>query len=258
MIKRKARIFLWALIMCLALPGAAMANSGSGVTIQVSGRVLQAAQQFISSEGRSYVDVASFLQAVGTAYELNEAEQTVTVRGSSVPVVNRDGVWVAQVRELAEAAGASRVNWNSLSRTVDVVFDPKLIVYGDVVAAGLCIPQNRFTAGQSMVFRMTALNSLTGELVEDAKLQVHLSTGEVLDMHLGSHPPDAPNAEYFWSVRYDVTEDTPTGTLNYYVTAETETLRGEFRPFNIMPSLLTIVSREEASSGETTGGTTAE
>jgi hypothetical protein len=253
-LKRRAQVVLWALILGLVLPGAAMANAEDDVTIQVNGQALQAKQHFTSA-GKSYVDVASFLEAVGIAYKLNEAEQTVSVRGSNVAVVNRDGVWVAKVTELAEAAGASRVNWNGLSQTVDVVFDSELIVYGDVVAAELCIPQNRFTAGQSMVFRMTAKNPLTGELAEDAKLQVHLSTGEVLDMHLCEHPPGVPNAERFWSVRYDVTEDTPTGTLNYYVTAETETLKGQFQPFNILPSLLTIVAGDEAPAD---GGAAAE
>ena len=46
------------------------------------------------------------------------------------------------------------------------------------------------------------------------KLQVHLSTGNVLDMEYGEHAED-----HFWTVNYTVTPDTPTGQLDYFVTA---------------------------------------
>ncbi|MEG0439874.1 MAG: hypothetical protein RR587_11640, partial [Solibacillus sp.] len=48
----------------------------------------------------------------------------------------------------------------------------------------------------------------------------------------------------FWVVAYPVTADTPTGTLGYTVKAEYKDQTGEFKPFNVAPSLLTIVSDE--------------
>jgi plastocyanin len=117
-----------------------------------------------------------------------------------------------------------------------------LAVTGDTVSEqGGCVLASRFTVGDKIVFRMDAIDSKTNKQVEDAKLQVHLSTGEVLDMTYGEHPPDADNAAKFWTAAYPVTDKTPTGTLDYYVTAEAGEKKGEFRPFNVAPSLLTIV-----------------
>lgn len=124
----------------------------------------------------------------------------------------------------------------------------KLFVYGDIVSSNGCVLQNRFTVGDRIVFRVNVLDALTGEQPEDAKVTVHLSTGESLELALGDHPPNAENPDRFWTVGYSVTEDTPTGTLEYYITAETADKKGEFRPFNVGPSLLTIVSPEEMQS----------
>lgn len=123
----------------------------------------------------------------------------------------------------------------------------KLFVYGDIVSGKGCVLASRFTVGDKIVFRVNVIDPLTGEQVEDAKVAVHLSTGEVLEMELGLHPPNQENAEKFWTVAYEVTEDTPTGTLEYFVRAETDTKSGEFRPFRVAPSMLTIVAAEEAS-----------
>lgn len=127
-----------------------------------------------------------------------------------------------------------------------------LIISGDTVSEkDGCVLQSRFTVGDLIVWRMDAIDSDTLEQVKDAKLQVHLSTGEVLDMHFASHPPDAEKgAPEFWSVAYQVTGDTPTGVLEYYVTAEDGDRKGEYRPFNVQTSLLTIVPPEGAGNQE--------
>lgn len=126
----------------------------------------------------------------------------------------------------------------------------KLFVYGDIVSSAGCVLQSRFTVGDRIVFRMNVQDALTGEQPEDAKVMVHLSTGESLEMHLGDHPPGAEDPDRFWTVGYTVTEDTPTGTMQYYVTAETADKSGEYRLFNVEPSLLTIVAPEEMEAGE--------
>ncbi len=117
-----------------------------------------------------------------------------------------------------------------------------LTVSGDTVSEqGGCVLASRFTVGDKIVFRMDVKDPSTNEQVEDAKVQVHLSTGEVLDMAYGEHPPGAENAPKFWVAAYPVTAETPTGTLEYHVTAEAGDRKGEFKPFNVQPSLLTIV-----------------
>lgn len=121
-----------------------------------------------------------------------------------------------------------------------------IVITGDTVTEqGGCVLASRFTVGDKIVFRMNAIDGSTNEQVTDAKLQVHLSTGETLDMEYGPHGDDN-----FWVVAYPVTEDTPTGTLEYHVTAEAGDRSAEFKPFNVAPSLLTIVDPEELAGGE--------
>lgn len=121
-----------------------------------------------------------------------------------------------------------------------------LILSGDIVSEqGGCVLASRFAAGDKIVFRMDAVDA-AGEQVTDATLQVHLSTGETLDMEYGPHGDDN-----FWVAAYPVTEDTPTGTLEYHVTAEAGDLSAEWKPFNVAPSLLTIVDPDEVAAAET-------
>lgn len=131
-----------------------------------------------------------------------------------------------------------------------------IMVSGDTVSEmGGCVLASRFSAGDKIVFRMNALDTNKVQM-EDAKLQVHLSTGEVLDMELDVHsPPDAKDPAKFWTAAYPVTEDTPTGTLEYYVTAVAADAKGEFRPFNVQPSLITIV--DPAATGTVPEGAPA-
>ncbi|MGE7023745.1 hypothetical protein [Solibacillus cecembensis] len=115
-----------------------------------------------------------------------------------------------------------------------------LVITGDTVTEqGGCVLASRFSAGDKIVFRNNVIDGITNEQVTEAKVQVHLSTGEVLDMTYGKHGDDN-----FWVVAYPVTADTPTGTLGYTVKAEYKDQTGEFKPFNVAPSLLTIVSDE--------------
>lgn len=116
-----------------------------------------------------------------------------------------------------------------------------LILTGDTVSEqGGCVLASRYSAGDKIVFRMNAYDSKTNEQMKDAKLKVHLSTGEELDMVYGTH-----GDEDFWVVAYPVTEETPTGSFEYYITGEAGDLKGEFRPFNVAPSLLSIVDLSE-------------
>lgn len=124
-----------------------------------------------------------------------------------------------------------------------------LIVSGDVVEekAG-CVLKSQFTEGDLIVWRMEVIDPETMEQAEGAELQVHLSTGEVLDMRYGPHPAGEEGAPEFWTASYPVTEDTPTGVLEYHVTAELGDKTGEFSPFDVAPSLLTVVSPDEAAT----------
>ncbi|WP_040286278.1 hypothetical protein [Sporosarcina koreensis] len=126
-------------------------------------------------------------------------------------------------------------------------------VYGDVVSENDgCVLQSQFKPGDNIVFRMDAVDPVTDEQIsEDAKLTVHLSTGEDLEMHHAAHPSgDTDPVPEFWTVAYQVTDDTPTGVLNYSVTAEMDGKKGEFKPFDVAPSLLTIIDPADAATEE--------
>ncbi|QAY66864.1 hypothetical protein [Paenibacillus protaetiae] len=235
--------------IALAVPAVAMASSSASVNVSVNGRAVQSSSTYITSAGQTYVDIAAFSSVAGVSYTLSADKKTAVINGTTIQVLLNNGVPVALARDLAQAAGASKVNWNNKTKSVEITYNAKLVVYGDTVSQlGGCIVQNRFVVGDTIIFRMKAVNSETGQLAENAKLQLHLSTGEVLDMTLGEHPPETPGAEKFWTVAYKITGDTPTGTLNYSVTAETDTLKGEYKPFNVMPSLITIVAADQTAA----------
>lgn len=242
-VKMSARVVILMAALVLMIPIMTLAKSND-VTVAVNGVNVGTEADAYTDNGKTYVNVAAFADVTGVSYTYDKATNKVTVNGTTMDVQSVDGKAFAYVRDIAKAAGAIDLKWDGKTQTVNITYGKQLIVYGDVVTQAGCAPENRFKAGDAIIFRMKAVNPITGAIAEDAKLQVHLSTGDVLDMHYGAHPPDAPNAEYFWTVRYDVTEDTPKGILNYKVTAETSTMKGEFKPFNVMPSLLTIISAE--------------
>lgn len=120
-----------------------------------------------------------------------------------------------------------------------------LFLSGDIVSEqGGCVLSSQFVSGDKIIFRMNVVDG-NGEQVEDADLKVHLSTGEELEMAYGPHGND-----HFWVVAYPVTEDTPTGQLEYHVTAEYDDLETEWKPFDVGPSLLTILEAEETEEVE--------
>lgn len=130
--------------------------------------------------------------------------------------------------------------------------ETSLVVSGDVVEekAG-CVLKSQFTTGDLIVWRVDVTDPETMEQApDDTKVQVHLSTGEVLDMRFGPHPAGEEDAPEFWTVSMPVTEETPTGVLEYHVTAEHGDKTGEFRPFDVAPSLLTINPAEGEAPAE--------
>jgi plastocyanin len=131
---------------------------------------------------------------------------------------------------------------NNKAEEADSPAKTSFVVTGDVVEekAG-CVLKSQFTAGDLIVWRVDVIDPETMEQAsDDTKVQVHLSTGEVLDMRYGAHPAGVDGAPEFWTVSLPVTEETPTGVLEYHVTAEKGDKKGEFRPFDVAPSLLTI------------------
>lgn len=119
-----------------------------------------------------------------------------------------------------------------------------LVISADTVSEqGGCVLSSRYSPGDKIIFRGNIVDGATGEQVVDAKAQVELSTGEVLDMAYGEHGDDK-----FWVVAYPITEDTPTGSLDYKITASYNDLTAQFEPFNVQPSKIQIVTDTVAAS----------
>jgi hypothetical protein len=125
----------------------------------------------------------------------------------------------------------------------------------DQMAQRACVMTNRFPRNGELVWRARVTDPRTGEPMDGAMLsnvEVQLSDGQVFKMEYGPHPP-APNPprDYYWTINWVIPADYPTGTLNYtIVAADNEGRIGEFKPFDIPPSLLTITDEVLAEIAE--------
>lgn len=132
----------------------------------------------------------------------------------------------------------------------------RLVIWGDVAlferpgTPNNCILTNRFTKGQRVGFRMTAIDGGTGEVENTAALTVHLMYGgKTLDVPMrwrggGGNVPRGylrpPNE--LWTGFWTVPDDAPTGMVTYTVSATDRFGRkATFTPFSYETSQITIV-----------------
>lgn len=92
---------------------------------------------------------------------------------------------------------------------------------------------------------MTAIDPLTGKYVETANLVVHLTFGgNTVDVPMNYRGTGANPRPGFWTTKWVVPADAPTGIVDYSVTATDDQGRtGEYKPFQIESSELTIVQQ---------------
>jgi hypothetical protein len=122
----------------------------------------------------------------------------------------------------------------------------RLIVYGDMALfqppghPENCILRNRFKRGEPVGWRMFVADPSTGKREESAQLVVHVNvSGKTLDIPMRYRAQ--PERE-FWVAKWVVPQDTPVGIVRYTVTATDKYGRtGEFKPFEVQASQLTIV-----------------
>lgn len=125
----------------------------------------------------------------------------------------------------------------------------KLIVYGDMamfVPPGNpenCLLRNRFKRGDPVGFRMFVADPDTGNREESAQLVVHVNfAGTTLDIPMRYRATAAQPERQFWVAKWIVPQDAPVGIVRYTVTATDKYGRsGEFKPFEVQASQLTIV-----------------
>ena len=125
----------------------------------------------------------------------------------------------------------------------------KLIVYGDMALfqppghPENCILRNRFKRGDPVGWRMFVADPQTGNREESAQLVVHVNyAGKVIDIPMRYRATEKQPERQFWVAKWVVPADTPTGIIRYTVTATDKYGRsGEFKPFEVQASQLTIV-----------------
>jgi hypothetical protein len=113
-----------------------------------------------------------------------------------------------------------------------------------------CILTNRFSKGQRVGFRMTAIDGGTGETENTAAITVHITyAGKTVDVPMrwrggGTGTPRGylrPPSE-LWTGAWTVPDDAPTGVVTYTATATDKFGRkATFTPFPFETSQLTIV-----------------
>lgn len=131
-----------------------------------------------------------------------------------------------------------------------------LIVFADTIQGGQNVPEDqqamrscvlssRFPRNSQIVWRARVIDPKTGAPMDDLmldKVEVTLSDGQTLEMEYGAHPP-APNPprDYYWTIDWLIPKDYPTGTFGYTIMATgKEGQTGEFKPFDVAPSLPTV------------------
>jgi hypothetical protein len=123
-----------------------------------------------------------------------------------------------------------------------------LVVYGDVVYfyppghPRNCLLNNQFKRGEPVGFRMNVVNP-SGKRDRATELVVHLNyAGKTVDVPMRDRQTEKQPEREFWVAKWTVPEDAPMGIVRFTVTAKDGQGRtGEFKPFEVQASQLTIV-----------------
>jgi hypothetical protein len=154
----------------------------------------------------------------------------------------------------APAAGATQAQSDlAVNKPINTAGSYKpadtLVLYGDTVLFSdqsnpdNCIVKSRYSAGEGVGFRMTAIDPQTGKVDETAELTVTVNYGgksETVPMRFrGTGPNPHPG---MWTGKWVVPDDAAAGLVKYSVVAKDSTGRsGTWQPFNVELSMLTIV-----------------
>ncbi len=126
----------------------------------------------------------------------------------------------------------------------------RLFLWGDIVyfypppSPQNCVMQSRFKPGEPVGFRMTAINPATGRRDRATEMVVHLQyAGKTIDVPMRDRQTEKQPERDFWVAKWTVPMDAPTGVVRYTVTArDSQGRTGEFKPFDVQTSQLTIVN----------------
>ncbi len=168
--------------------------------------------------------------------------KALTLTAPSLVMVAAAACSVAPSAPEKPAAAAAAAGTNKLFLMVDVVQGSGNLT-DEQKKTRSCILSNRYAKNSEIVWRARVFDPTSGDLMDDKALsgvQVKLANGKAVDMKYGAHPKDPPG-EAYWTGSWRVPKDSATGTLNFSVVASDAKGRsGEFKPFSVPSSLLTV------------------
>lgn len=108
-----------------------------------------------------------------------------------------------------------------------------------------CVLNSRFMRKEQVAWRIRVQDA-TGKQLDDRGLKslvVEVSDGQKFEARFKGHPPRGEPTDHFWSTSWTIPDDYPTGSFNYKVIATLpDGTTQDWHPFNVKPSLLTIVA----------------
>ena len=131
----------------------------------------------------------------------------------------------------------------SLILVADTVRGNLNLLEGDM-GANLCVQRSRFSLGEHIVWRIRVYDPQLGTAMDDVALdsvQVLFDDGQLFETRYAGHGAEGAK-DFFWTTSWVIPEDYPTGSLGHQIIAKAKDGRtGEFVPFNVSYSLLTII-----------------
>lgn len=139
----------------------------------------------------------------------------------------------------AQPAAAAATN-NKLFIASDIVQGTKNLAQ-DQMSAKSCVGSSRYPRNAEILWRARVIDPSTGKEMDDKALKsvvLKMADGKVVEAKYGKH-----SDESFWVAGWVVPKDYPTGTVNFTLVATAADGRtGEFKPFQVAPSLLTVTN----------------
>jgi hypothetical protein len=144
----------------------------------------------------------------------------------------------------------------ALPKIADAQDAKRLFFEGDMVRANMegqagpfCVLASQFKRKEGVAWRIRVLDQ-TGKSLDDKGLKsvvVELSDGQKINAKWGQHPPRGTPTDFFWSQRWNIPADYPTGSLVYKVVAtDLDGRTHTWEPFKREPTQLTVIEGEPA------------
>ena len=182
------------------------------------------------------------------------------VVASTPPCGNAGNAGIIAVRRSTGAL--MKISWSGILLSLAVVVggasgaaaqQAKLFFEGDIVRGDQdgapgpgCVLNSQFKHLEKVVWRLRILDA-AGKPLDDKGLKslvVELADGQKLPARFGVHPPPriGPAVDYFWTARWIIPTEYPSGSFYYKVTATSlDGTTQTWEPFKSLPSRVAVL-----------------